>query len=300
MNGLKVILVVLGVLLPLAQARASCACEEGSLEFEILPIDGAVSVPLDARIWVFGPQCASLVRVVLGETEVNEVTKAGHSNKLFSADPGDLQPETEYQYKLVFKADEGGAEQELGPFSFTTGTANDQLPPTPEPTELTGEHLPELTDPIDNEDLCLAVLRRQDCYDTPSPAYGMYYIDEPAMTDATAFYMTQRVTKGSDAVDDQHAFSTPMVCGPMIISSASEGPDNTSFRVPATTCFQMRAYNLAGVASAPEVICGEAPSEEPQSNDSGCALGATSPRAPLAMLALLALALTALRRRSRT
>jgi len=241
-------------------ARAMCLWVPPPGELFTVPANGATDVPTDGRLWVL-VGAGSVGTVVLDGQELigTKEGMAWTSYGLPSIAPGKTS-----SYTVAICHDEGCDEPaQYGPYTFTVG----QNPAAaPDPPEL----LEAKAGPTDGNDYtpagdgsCLDQLMEQDCYDVGPMALYTFTLKP----NSTASHFA--VWRGEKKVS--HTYFSTADCPVQIIAFCSAPEDSDECDYTAHTCFNVAAYNAAGLASEPVEMCvGEPPVEgEPAGVDLG-------------------------------
>lgn len=258
-------------------ANASCA-QELPRVIVTIPSDGETGVPLDSRIWVAVGESGVLESVTLGETTLTDVRREELPG-LFSVAPGPLQADTDYQFTAEACVDGGYECQTVGPVHFSAGGGAAMAPERPVLHKLKTTYYETWSHahPVSERDSCFWIIRGQNCIDSSGWDYH-FITSEP--TPAASYYSVQLVQddfQGQKYFVDGHC---PLQAFAPTFCPGREGHDDCSFA--DGKCFTVIAFNHAGQASGPAVVCGGG-------SDGGCSV-APGGRAsgPMILLTLLA------------
>lgn len=246
MKEMWVVLVVcLAVVVDGNPARASCMWQAPEHLFTI-PADGEVGVPLDARLWLLaGVECYPVVE--FEGVELTDFQEEGLSWVSYILP--NLDPMTQYTYTVTICSTDRACEdtvKEYQPQTFTTG---EELAPSPAPPvliKMTAEPS-ELNDEPYEVGTCKHQMISQDCFDVgPARHYYLTVVEAPGTT-----HYGLLDTKG------EPRYLTTWDCPVQAITWTGPFCEDDEDWCPPTgeACFDVVAFNMAGVVTEPVELC---------------------------------------------
>lgn len=252
-------------------ASAACVLEAPNHLFSI-PADGAVDVPLDAKLWILhGSESLEKTVVTFDGVEL-QGSKVGYSWRAYELQS--LEPGKTYEYTVTICPEGCPDVYSFGPYTFTAGNTVAGKPEPPTLTEATVEPNQGVEEDDPPPGSCLQQIMIQDCFDTGQNVLYRFHLD----VDQNTTHYAQLVT------DDKVPVHLSTTACPLQYISICDGIDSWGEgECKSSICMDVVAYNIAGVASDPTELCWDF--GEPES--AGCTSSSVPGTTPVIVLLVL-------------